>query len=1114
MSSNKRIRRALLTVALLGSLLSGVPFSGGSTALAAPAAAAPAPAAHTDDQRVVLITGDRLIVADNGEIIIEPNPARQHVRFATFESRGQHYVIPSDAVPAITAGELDYQLFNVTELRGSGFASGKLPLIFRYAAGGEAATGALLNGAGSITRRLPSIGGMAVSANEASLGAMWTKLTDAVPEGRRLKPSVKRVWLDRVVRTTLDQSVPQVGAPAAHAAGFDGTGVTVAVLDTGIDANHPDLAGKVVAAANFTAAPDANDLFGHGTHVASTIAGSGAASQGRNRGVAPGAQLLNGKVCDDNGGCPTSAILAGMQWAADQGADVVNMSLGGVDTPELDPMEQAVNELTASTDTLFVVAAGNTSGTPALATPGTADAALTVGAVDGSDNLAGFSHVGPRAYDGGLKPDMTAPGVDITAARAGTQGYVDSSGTSMAAPHVAGAAAILQQRRPTWSAPQLKSALVGSTVPNASLTAYQQGSGRLDVARAYQQAVQAEPANLSLGRQEFPHGDDPILTRTVTYRNHGTAAVTLTLALNTRGPSGAAAPAGMFALSATSVTVPGGGTATATLTANTRVTAADGLYTGAIVATAAGISVRTAFAVDRAFETYDLTLDHISRQGFSTPAYTSVVQSADSDLLMVVGGPGPVTVPRLPKGSYLVTSLVFDFGPQGQETTVLAVPRLELTQNRSLVMDARLGQPVSVTVPDPHVATRLTDVGVQMTGHGEGAWWRGFAHGGTTYTAQIGSQFVWGSVSRIALTMADPGPFGNFYNSAKAYHLAWHTEQRLPTGWTRTVAPADLATVEATYAGHVPGSFATKGAFPHPGGTLFGAFVSSPIDLGLEFDLPFQRTEYYNTDGDQRWHEVMAERHPDLFVTNHLVSGVTRHTANTTVRQTWNQPVYGPAFTSSIYRQNWVVRRGDTIIADPPLTGDGGGHAGLPHPETVSGTLVLKRNGAVVGESPFPVYGDTPRFTVPAGNAQYRLEATVNRRAPVTLSTRVSAAWTFSSDTVDPNAHLRLPLWAVTFSPATDPQGTAPSGRTFVIPVRAHVQPDAASSGLRTLTVDYSLDDGGTWQSAAVTTAADGTGTATVTHPSGTGFVSLRARAEDWAGNVVEQTVIRAYRIA
>ncbi|MFE2094582.1 S8 family serine peptidase [Streptomyces sp. NPDC059460] len=95
---------------------------------------------------------------------------------------------------------------------------------------------------------------------------------------------------------TLDQSVPQIGAPEAWAAGYDGTGTKVAVLDTGIDPDHPDVAGRVKKTQNFTDDPDAVDHHGHGTHVASTIAGSGAASGGKYKGVAPGADLYIGKV--------------------------------------------------------------------------------------------------------------------------------------------------------------------------------------------------------------------------------------------------------------------------------------------------------------------------------------------------------------------------------------------------------------------------------------------------------------------------------------------------------------------------------------------------------------------------------------------------------------------------------------------------------------------------------------------------------------------------------------------------------------------------------------------------------------------------------------------------
>src|SRR5690606_34268489 len=109
---------------------------------------------------------------------------------------------------------------------------------------------------------------------------------------------------------------------------FDGTDTTIAVLDTGISPDHPDVADKVVAEENFSDAPDAGDGFGHGTHVASIAAGTGARSDGTYTGVAPGASLLNGKVLDDEGYGQTSWVLAGMEWAVDQGADVINMSLG------------------------------------------------------------------------------------------------------------------------------------------------------------------------------------------------------------------------------------------------------------------------------------------------------------------------------------------------------------------------------------------------------------------------------------------------------------------------------------------------------------------------------------------------------------------------------------------------------------------------------------------------------------------------------------------------------------------------------------------------------------------------------------------------------------------
>lgn len=311
----------------------------------------------------------------------------------------------------------------------------------------------------------------------------------------------------------------------------------------------------MIESKNFSTAADATDHFGHGTHVASIAAGTGAKSGGKYKGVAPGAKILNGKVLDDTGSGDDSGILAGMEWAAEQGADIVNLSLGGQDTPDIDPLEAEVNKLSAEKGILFAIAAGN-EGPESIGSPGSADAALTVGAVDDNDKLADFSSTGPRVGDSAIKPDVTAPGVDITAAAAPGSlidqevgekpaGYLTISGTSMATPHVAGAAAILKQEHPDWTYTELKSALTGSA-KGGKYTPFQQGSGRIAVDKAIKQTVIADPSSVSFGVAQWPHTDDTATTKQLTYRNLGTKDVTLTLAISATKPQGPGGSGGLL----------------------------------------------------------------------------------------------------------------------------------------------------------------------------------------------------------------------------------------------------------------------------------------------------------------------------------------------------------------------------------------------------------------------------------------------------------------------------------------------------------------------------------------------------------------------------------------
>ena len=181
-------------------------------------------------------------------------------------------------------------------------------------------------------RRLESIGGLAVRASAGgaagsearSAASPWRR--GAVPVRRRVRGRASRSGWTGGSAPTSRRACPQIGAPEVWQGGHDGTGVTVAVLDTGVDAAHPALAGAIAESRSFTEDPDTGDRAGHGTHVASTSRRGSAPGV---RGVAPGATLLNGKVLGDAGGgsCRgSSTAWSGRPPSAER--DVVNLSLG------------------------------------------------------------------------------------------------------------------------------------------------------------------------------------------------------------------------------------------------------------------------------------------------------------------------------------------------------------------------------------------------------------------------------------------------------------------------------------------------------------------------------------------------------------------------------------------------------------------------------------------------------------------------------------------------------------------------------------------------------------------------------------------------------------------
>lgn len=386
---------------------------------------------------------------------------------------------------------------------------------------------------------------------------------DATPAAiRRLskEDSVRGIYLDGSTHI----EVPEEGTPGKEyqsasesinadrlwEKGIDGKGVTVAVIDSGIDKNHPDLVGKVLGEKNFVKDDaTADDLLGHGTMVAGIIAGSGEASGGKYKGIAPEASLLNVKVIDSNGNGRVSDIIAGIEWAMHNGADVLSLSLGGLNLGETNPPITMAADKAMDAGAVVCVAAGNRNNTkpgglagmsnaqaldsadsassidainpmqagdqenqdvllllvpillalpPGLIdSPGDGVKVVTVGASDSDGRVAAFSGSGPTR-DGRTKPDIVGPGVDVVSTiPPGLEKpeYVDiyyarESGTSLSTPVAAGLAALLLQADRNLTPAGVKAAMArGAVKLNNSLgeeyEEYYQGAGRMDAEKSY-----------------------------------------------------------------------------------------------------------------------------------------------------------------------------------------------------------------------------------------------------------------------------------------------------------------------------------------------------------------------------------------------------------------------------------------------------------------------------------------------------------------------------------------------------------------------------------------------------------------------------------------------------
>jgi len=1060
--------------------------------------------------KVTLVTGDIVLVtiSSDGRRNFAVEPVDPKEKFLSFKKGNDTYIVPSSA----RLDKLDLNMFNIDYLLREKYHKLTYFLVLVSSDSTSAVQSLAADPAirGSVTRLFKIIPAFAARVKTSDVRGLYRALVG--------KPQAKRIWLDGIIHPSLNESVPLIGAPSVWAAGYDGTGIKIAILDTGIDSTHPDVSGKIVAAVDMTDDGTTDDLHGHGTHVAVIAAGTGAASGGKFKGVAPGASLMNVKVLNQWGSGYYSWIISGIEYATLNGANIISMSLGGPPTDGNDPLSLAVDTAVAY-GVVASVAAGNERDYFTVRTPGAARKAITVGASTKSDILASFSSLGPT-LDFRVKPDVLAPGASIISGHAanakypyldGPQNYPPYytmlSGTSMATPHVSGLVALIKQKNPGWTPAFIKDALINTAVQLDAYSIYQQGGGRVNAFDAVQTTMLMDPGSYSLGA--LPSSLPSAYSEFAVYNLGGSTLTVSLLAILVDAQTGISYSSAV-ALNVTSLSVPSGSSRGVRLTVNL-VSLPVSVYSGLVYAVQAGVmTIHSLFGFAKLNQLQVSKVDLDGAKAVGDWVYifkkntSSRFEWSLSNVIGYTDKTGQFTT-YVGSGDHTVMSFGWQTVSKNGPITVTIADTVTITSFTSITLDERTTNIVTFDMNKPG----LLMASMRMTlYYGVGTWWQWLGFGFSyTYPSPSASVFRLSNAAMNATFGYSYFPssaydFGNPYNvnSGEWYDLLYASSGVAgPISWQ-----ADYSTIvqkSCTYSvNRSPRIGAWRWSYVYT--TMFDVNGVTPSwywswALSWQMNLPQSRMEYVSPN---TYYDQYLEKRSDL--PGKATPSIYYHgpwrswSPGTKTSEHWNRALstklYGYADSSTGY----VEFYGHAFM-------DSYRHSFDEWDRYPAGTMTILKGAQVLFSGSIDDSFDYWSYSG-AGAYTIKIDATNNQE----LSKHTTASFTMNVPSI--TGYVYAPL--ICFRPqGLDLNNTMSAGNAeiYVSVSDPNIIP------VTSVTLQYSTDDGLSWKSATLAATAY-----TNYYYANLGFlqgvyVSLKAMASDpVTGNTASQMTIRAFYVS